>query len=41
MMKDIYEEVGEPAALERSILLDGMWSSLKGHWLEGRKDKNG
>ena len=23
--------------LERSILLDGMWSSLKGHWLEKGK----
>lgn len=24
---------------ERSILLDGMWSSLKGHWLKERKNK--
>ena len=27
--------------LERSILLDSMWSTLKGHWLEERKNKNG
>ena len=27
--------------LERSILLDGMWGSLKGHWLKERKNKNG
>ncbi|MBQ7850393.1 MAG: hypothetical protein IJ175_05395 [Clostridia bacterium] len=25
--------------LERSVLLDGMWSILKGHWLEERKNK--
>ena len=26
--------------LERSILLDSMWSTLKRHWLEERKNKN-
>ena len=25
--------------LERSILLDGMWSSLKGQWMEEGKNK--